>query len=269
MVSVKVASVPVSDGQLYAEIAGSGEPVVLLHSGLTSSALWDEQFTELASDYTVVRFDARSHGRSSTARSDYQPEEDLLAVLDHFGLQRASLIGNSMGGATAAAFALAHPDRTNKLVLAGPGIPPMEFQDPFVQQLHRQQEEARKRLDPVAYVEAFLRYAVDGKYRSPEDTDPQVRARCREVAMATVEAHHTATGVPVERNVAANLEEINAPALFVLGSLELPDIRRVSAEAARRMPRAALASIPNCGHMVHMEEPAQFNKFVRDFLGSA
>ena len=108
--AIEALRVPVRGGELYTERAGAGPPVVLLHGGLLDASMWDNQMEALRAAHTTVRFDARSHGRSSTATNDYRPDDDLLAVLDAHELAATALVGLSLGAKTATDFALVHPD---------------------------------------------------------------------------------------------------------------------------------------------------------------
>ncbi|MER5391784.1 alpha/beta hydrolase [Saccharopolyspora sp. NPDC002686] len=248
MDAIESTKIQVPDGELYAEVVGSGPPIVLLHAGYLGVGMWDEQL-ELAEDHQLIRYEARSHGRSSTATRDHHPYQDLLAVLDHFQLETASLVGNSMGGATSLTFALEHPDRVERMVLFGPGAPPVEFQDPFVLEHHRVQEVAKQAMDADGYVEALVQLAVDGPHREPDQVDPEIRRRCRDMAMTTIMNHHTATGGLLELDVRSRLEQIAAPTALVVGELESTDLHRIAGEAARRMPNAELLEFAGCGHM--------------------
>jgi 3-oxoadipate enol-lactonase len=268
MLPTQQERVEVRDGELYVERTGSGPPVVLLHSGTLDASMWDDQVEALATDHEVIRYDARSHGRSSTARGDYRPDDDLLDLVTALGLGPAALVGNSLGGATAAAFALQHPERVSSLLLAGPGLTPMEFRDPFVQEQHAEQAAAIEARDPERYVEATLRLAVDGPHRRPDEVDPEVRRRCRAMCMGTVSAHHTSQGRMLERDVISRLEEIAVPTHLVIGEYELSDVRRVVDEAHRRMPDATLTTLPGVGHMTNMEAPDAFNSVLREHLGA-
>ncbi|GGS81432.1 alpha/beta fold hydrolase [Nonomuraea spiralis] len=110
--------VPVSgDGRLWAEKGGSGAPIVLLHGSVHDSRLWDGVFPGLARHHTVIRYDARGLGRSTPPTAPFRYEDDLLAVLDHFGVESATLVGLSMGGEVALDFTLEHPARVRSLVL--------------------------------------------------------------------------------------------------------------------------------------------------------
>lgn len=105
-----------------AECGGAGTPVVLLHGGGMDSRLWDAVFPQLARHHTVVRFDARGLGRSPSSAEPFWDVVDLRAVLDHFGIERAALVGLSLGGETSLDFALAHPERVSAMALIGSSV---------------------------------------------------------------------------------------------------------------------------------------------------
>lgn len=253
-------------GELHVERTGSGPPVILLHSGALDASMWDPVLDALAARRTVVRFDARGSGRSSTPTADWRPDDDLLAVLDAHGLERAALVGSSYGGGTAADLALAHAERVTALVLAGPGLTPIRFDDPFVQEQHRRQAEAQAAGDADAWVEALLRYTVDGPSRTPQETPPAVREACRAMALRTVQRHHTAQGRVRTRDAAEHLERITSPTLLITGTGESPDLLRVVADAHARIPNAERIDVPGPSHMVSMEAPQEFAAATNAFL---
>ncbi|MEO6089989.1 MAG: alpha/beta fold hydrolase [Umezawaea sp.] len=109
---------PVSgEGRLWTEQSGDGAPVVLLHGSVHDSRLWDGVFPDLALHRTAIRYDARGLGRSTLPTAPFRYEDDLLAVLDHFDVERAALVGLSMGGEVALDFTLEHPERVRSLTL--------------------------------------------------------------------------------------------------------------------------------------------------------
>ena len=111
-------------GRLAFEAAGDGAGVVFLHPGLWDMRTWDPQFGVFSRTYRAVRYDARGYGRSSRLEPGrpYSNVEDLVAVLDAAGLERAALVGCSMGGGIALDAALAIPDRVSALVLAASAV---------------------------------------------------------------------------------------------------------------------------------------------------
>jgi 3-oxoadipate enol-lactonase len=108
----------VTGTRLYYERAGAGHPVVFLHGFALASQIWDSQFAWFASSCKVLRYDMRGFGKSDPpSGASYSHVEDLRALLDELGIERATLLGFSMGGAIAINFALTYPERTCGLIL--------------------------------------------------------------------------------------------------------------------------------------------------------
>jgi len=113
---------------IYYESHGSGEPLVLIPGTGFSGSVWDPfQVPGLSKNLQVITFDPRGCGRSSAPEGYYTIEQmacDLAALLDHLEIESAHVLGHSMGGRIAIAFALAYPDRVRSLVLAAAGSGP-------------------------------------------------------------------------------------------------------------------------------------------------
>lgn len=116
--------VAVEGGTLYYESRGSGPAVVLLHGGRLDHSSWDPQVGPLSRAFRVIRYDARGHGRSTAPAGPFSMVEDLRRVLDHLGVQRAHLVGLSMGAGAAFDFAVQHPGRVETLTLVSTSAPP-------------------------------------------------------------------------------------------------------------------------------------------------
>ncbi|MFR0359237.1 alpha/beta fold hydrolase [Streptomyces sediminimaris] len=115
--------IPLPDGnRLAADTAGDGPAVILLHAGIADRRMWDQQVRAVLQHHRVIRYDQRGFGRSPAPTAPFAPVSDLMAVLDHFDVRSATLVGASLGGRIAVDFAIQHPDRTRSLVLAAPGI---------------------------------------------------------------------------------------------------------------------------------------------------
>ena len=106
-----------------ADVSGAGEPVVLIHSGITDRQMWKRLIPHLERTHQVVWIDLRGLGASSVPRSPFRHGDDVVAVLDHLGLDRAGVVGASMGGVVAMELALTHPHRVTGLVLLAPPLP--------------------------------------------------------------------------------------------------------------------------------------------------
>src|SRR5512140_2769897 len=96
----------VTDSGLYYEVAGEGPALVLIHGGLVNSGLWDKQFDVFAQQYRTVRYDVRGFGQSDSPTRTFSYHDDLRDLLDYLGIERAAVLGLSMGGAIAFDFAL-------------------------------------------------------------------------------------------------------------------------------------------------------------------
>lgn len=160
-------SLPRSNGtRLFYEVSGAGEPVVLIHGGQLDSRMWDTEFALLAREFRVLRYDVRGFGGSARPEGHtFSNAEDLRALLDYVGFEKAHLVGLSLGGRIALDFAPLYPGRVLSLTLAGPGLAGFEFPEP--------EEDARTRDVPsikatVEKLEKELRGARKTEIAAPD-----------------------------------------------------------------------------------------------------
>ena len=106
LIAQQSGTLELKDGSLYYETMGEGVPVVFLHGGFGDRRMWDDQFAEFGKNYYVVRYDQRGFGKSQKPTAAYSPVSDLEMLLDHLKIDKAHLIGNSMGGYLAIDFAI-------------------------------------------------------------------------------------------------------------------------------------------------------------------
>ncbi|MEU3988656.1 alpha/beta fold hydrolase [Streptomyces platensis] len=264
--------VPIDEGELFYETAGSGPAVVLLHGGMLDQHMWDEQFTWLVnSGLRAIRYDARGHGLSSTVTGDFAHHDDLCALLDALDVPSAVLVGLSHGARVALDTALAHPDRVTALALASPGISGRAFTDPFVLAHIKEQVAAIGAPDGAErYVEHFLRIWVDGPHREPSAVHPGFRERMRASAEANVEVHADGmgAGMPLEVGAADRLGEIRLPTVVFDGDLDSRDISANAHAIALTVPGARRVRMPGAAHMVNLENTPLFDHELHAFLSS-
>jgi pimeloyl-ACP methyl ester carboxylesterase len=256
----------VAGGELHWESNGSGSAVVLLHGGLLDCTTWDREFERLAGSYRVVRFDARGHGRSSIQQGEYSHGEDLVALLDGLAIERAVLVGLSLGGRTAIDVAIAHPERVAGLVGVAPGMSGWRFRDPVLQENWQKQAEAARAGDTDGYAEWFLRSWTDGPKRTPDVVDPVVRERVRRLALSNLERSATASGHLREVGAVDRVSEIRAPTLALVGELDMSDIHDIVDLLVSAVPGARKVLVPDAGHMINLEAPEVFDRELDSFL---
>src|SRR5579884_603362 len=102
---------PVEGGELYYETLGEGPVIVLIHAAVADHRMWEDQFYLFGESHRVVRYDGRGFGKSRTADDEFSDRQDLAELMDHLGIEKAHLIGNSRGGQLAIEFALQFPER--------------------------------------------------------------------------------------------------------------------------------------------------------------
>lgn len=121
------------DTTIHFDITGSGRPVLLIHASVADSRMWDAQFEDIEG-YRLVRFDMRGYRRSQVGSQRFTNRDDAFAVLDHLGIERAVLVGCSIGGNTALPMAETSPERVDGLVLVpadAPGFDPaIDYESP-------------------------------------------------------------------------------------------------------------------------------------------
>ncbi len=252
---------------LYYEIGGQGYPVLLIHAGVADSRMWDEQFTVLTQTYSVIRYDLRGYGQSTWPTGLYADYEDATALLDHFGIDRAHIIGISFGGKIALDFALVHPERVASLVLGAPSVGgrPTSAE---VKQFILEEEALLEKGDLAGATELNLRMWVDGPLRTPSQVDPVVRTRVGEMQAHafTIPTPADIEEIDLDPPAIKRLDEIRMPTLLIVGDYDLPDKLATVEELAAAIPQAESIVLPGVAHMVNMERPAEFNQIVLDFL---
>jgi len=258
--------ISLNDGQLHYEEAGSGQPVVLLHAGIADSRMWDAQFDVFAAHYRVVRYDMRGFGRSTTPTMPYAHVSDLVALLDHLGIERPILIGASQGGRVALEFALLHPERTAALVLSAPGLRGYDYSD-AVAHYAEANDAAWEAGDIALATDLDMRMWVDGPRRRVEAVDPAFRERAR---LLVEHVYHTASvdvpEQPPELSLVDRLSSIQAPGLILVGEYDVPDFVNIAGMVAFALENADKVMIAGAAHLLPMELPDEFNRHVLAFL---
>ncbi len=259
--------VSINDAQLYFEVAGVGEPLVLVHAGVADSRMWSEQIEAFAPAYRVLCYDLRGFGQSQVPVHTFAQHEELVELLAHLGLARVSIIGISYGSKIALDFTLAHPELVEKLVLVAPVVSGSPSA-PDVLEFYDAEEEALNREDLAGATELNVRMWVDGPRRTGGEVDPEVRDRVREMQYLAFQTvfPEGAIDIDLEPPAILRLTEVKAPTLIVVGDYDVQSVQDLAQRLTTEMADAQLAVIAGTAHMVNMEKPTEFNRVVLDFL---
>jgi len=228
----------------FADSRGSGEPVLLLHGGLSDSELLlDPLEPALADRFRVVAFDRRGHGRTADTDAPFHYDDmttETIAVIDKLIGGPAHLIGWSDGGNVAMLVALRRPDLVRSLVLIGsnyhfdsaePAEPTGSGPPPFIKE----------------------RYAE----RSPEGADHFAAVFQKSLAMWTAEPTLTTD----------DLRRVSVPALVLVGDDDLMTFAH-TASLYESLPLGQLAVVPGTSHGVVVEKPDLVRRLIGDFLSA-
>ncbi len=259
----------VNGTRLYYEVRGAGHPLLLIHAGIADSRMWDDQFDMFAQHYTVIRYDMRGFGKSAIPPGPFSSHEDVAGLLEFLNVEKAYVIGLSFGGRVAIDLTLAHPEMVDALVLGAPHLSGYEPSE----QLKRygaEEDDLFERGDLAAATELNLRMWVDGPHRTPDQVNPAVRERVREMQLH-------AFNVPVPEDVEeqplippaiTRLDEIQVPTLIIVGDQDVPDFLEISDIVAAGIRGARKVVITGTAHLPSMEKPEGFNQIVLDFLNA-
>ncbi len=258
---------PINGARIYYEIAGEGLPVVLLHAGIANSRMWDAQFAALAQHYRVLRYDLRGYGQTTAPAMAYSHHDDLNALLDQLGIDRAVLIGSSNGGRAAMNFALAYPQRAAGLVMvcSTPGGFRFEGAPPPIYDQISAAFEAGD-LETTARLEMQL--WVVGARRQPGEVPAAIRDRVTEMNLIALKNEVAGVGDEsgVEPPAAKRLDELHLPVLVLVGELDSPATFAAGNLMLGLIAGARTVVISGTAHLPNMERPDEFNRLVFDFL---
>ena len=264
-------TIKVNGIDLYFESHGDGQPIVFLSETACDGEVWKiHQVPEFSKDHRVIIHDYRGTGRSSKPSMDYTTRlfaEDLIALLDHLGVEETIIVGHSMGGRVAQIIALDYPHRVKKLVLASTGAQypltkglPFRIMKEMIEWGYEKYE--REHTVLVGWTEEFVR-------QHPEKIEQYLKIRMQNLCPVEFYLRHLLARQ--SHDTSQRLKEIRQPTLIIVGE----DDRNMTSEINHRMSTEILANgIPNnkCAvlrnerHSYFFTNPAEAHKIIRDFI---
>ncbi|MCH6555840.1 MAG: alpha/beta hydrolase [Chloroflexi bacterium] len=260
---------------LYYQEQGKGPAVVFAHGAGGNHLSWWQQVPVLSRDYRCITFDHRGWGLSLDGQ-DVGPAafvEDLHALLDHLGIEQATLVAQSMGGLTCLGFTIAYPQRVRALVMgntfAGMRREVWLAADEELRTNARAIWDRRRR-DGVkrALAPGFARREKQRAFLYK-----QIRLLNEEGPnrLQTEEGVQRLRALERDQEAAASREQlaaIKAPVLFIGGEHDEVMPPALMEVACRLIPGARMVVVPGAGHSVYFEDPETFNRLVLEFLAS-
>lgn len=242
----------------------ASNPWIVLSNSLGSSlAMWDKQIPFLTQRYRVLRYDTRGHGKSSTPAGDYSFSDltgDVIALMDHFDIDRAWFMGLSMGGMTGMGLALHHPTRFNGIVCCDArGDAPEGFRQSW------DDRAAVIRKDGMsALVDSTMARWLTEKTRTGRPEDAALLSNM--VASTNPDGYIGCAMALKTLDYLKDMGKATVPMLYVGGEVDagaMPEVMQAMADAT---PGASYRMVPDAAHIANVDNPDAFNAAIGEFL---
>ncbi|MET4576166.1 alpha/beta fold hydrolase [Ottowia thiooxydans] len=261
--------------ELYYELTGAGTPVLFIHEFAATHQSWEAQIRHFSRGYACLAYNARGYPPSqvppdAASYSQARAVRDAIAILDHAGIERAHIVGLSMGGFAALHMGLDYPSRVRSLCVAGAGY----GAEPEKAESFRRETRNTATLLLEQGVGVFAKKYSRGPTRlSFERNDPRGHAEFED-ALAKLSAlglANTQLGIQLQRPslyaLTDRLAHLSLPTLILNGDEDTPCLGPALMLKAT-IASAAMSVIPNCGHTINLEAPDEFNRILGSFLAA-
>ena len=259
--------------KLYYEEVGSGIPIVLVHEFAGDLRSYEMQMRYFGQRYRCIAYNARGYPPSDVpddgeSYSQARARDDIRAVLDALKIDKAHIVGLSMGGFATLHFGFAYPDRARSLVVAGCGYGATPDKR---SQFAEEAEAAAKNFEQQGMAKAAEGYALGPTRVQFQNKDPRGWGEfAHQLEQHSTEgAARTMRGVQKRRpslfDLVDKMKTISVPTLIMTGDEDWPCLEP-GLLMKRTIPTAALVVMPNAGHTINLEDPAAFNQHIAEFF---
>ena len=266
--------ITIDDGvRLYYEETGSGAPIIFVHEFAGDHRAWEPQVRFFSRHYRCITYSARGFPPSDVptdpaAYSQARARDDIRAVLNELGIERAHIVGLSMGGFATLHFGIAYPERALSLVIGGCGY----GAEPGEREKFAAETTATaQRFDDLGMEKVAAGYAIGPTRVQFANKDPRGWQE-----FATQLAEHSALGSALTQrgvqalrpslyDLTAEMEAMVTPSLVITGDEDWPCLQPAIL-MKRHIKTAGLVVMPNAGHTINLEDPAAFNQHLAEFF---
>lgn len=257
--------IEVGNGQLYYEVHGSGEPLLLVAGLGGVGSYWRDQLADFSPRYRVILHDHRGTGQSDHSRIPYSVEQmtaDLLGLMDALGIERAHLVGHSTGGAIGQIMSIEHPERLRSLVI----VSSWTKADPFFRRCFAVRKELLLKSGPAAYLHAAPLFLYPSWWISANAERLAREEKASLTTFSPVEVVASRIDAILAFDRTAQLPQISTPTLVVCARDDHLTPAYFSEELAKSIPGAELVLLERGGHACSQTVPQEFNEAVLSFL---
>jgi pimeloyl-ACP methyl ester carboxylesterase len=259
--------------KLYYEETGSGTPIVFVHEFAGDHRAWEPQVRYFSRRYRCITYNARGYPPSDVPKeagrySQDRARDDIRAVLDALKIDKAHIVGLSMGGFATVHFGFTYQDRARSLVIGGCGYGAARDKR---EQFTEEAESSAKQFETLGMAKQAQAYGLGPTRVQFQNKDPRgFQAFLDQLTEHSVEgAVGTLRGVQARRpslyDLVDKMKTITAPALVITGDEDWPCLEP-GILMKQMIPTAALIVMPNAGHGINTEDPGAFNQHLADFF---
>jgi 3-oxoadipate enol-lactonase len=254
--------VAVNGFKIATKVSGKpGAPWITLSNSLgTTHRMWAPQMSLLEDNFRVLCYDTRGHGQSDVPPAPYSFNDlisDVIALLDHFSIQRTDFMGLSIGGMTALGLALSHPERLNRIICADARAVATE---PF-----RQIWKDRAKMMDEGGVEAVWPSTRERWFIATNDDD--VEQFRNEFILMPVEGLKGCGAALQGLDYLKNLSKITTPTFYIGGESDSGAPSNTMQEMANATPGSHYHAVPGAAHIANFDNPGEYNKAIANYLG--
>ncbi len=260
--------VAVNGTELNTRIDGAegADWIVLSNSLGADLTMWEPQIAFLARKYQILRYDTRGHGLSNAPAGPYHFDDlvgDIVGLMDHFGIARATFMGLSLGGMSGLGLALSYPDQVKKLVCCDARA---DAPAAFVEGWNQRSAAIRKGGMEAVVSGSLERWLTEG-FRS---ADPAATERCAAMIRSTDADGYIACAAALKRlDYLKDLHKLELPVLYVVGDEDSGAPPQVMKEMAEQTQNGEFKIVPNAAHIANIDNPSGFNAAIAGFLDIA
>jgi 3-oxoadipate enol-lactonase len=239
---------------------GATQNIILIHDGIFDSAVWNGVWPILCETFHTVRFDERGYGNSPQSTQPYSSTDDIANLMAALHIKRATLVGASANGGRAIALALDHPETVDSLIVSGPAVPGIPYSEEFIRLLMPFAEHRMKSEVPgaISAVEQIPYIVAPGNHRARREAIALLRDHPEDLRLRPLEKE--------DESIVARLGELKVRTLIIVGDSDHANNLNEARIAHEKIPRSALVTIRNAGHLPYLEHPSEFAELVISFV---
>lgn len=250
-----------NDKPLAVDIRGAGQPVIFLHGLGSTSSVWEPQVRALPDTFMAIRYDLRGSGRSehSTPLSIEGWVNDLVALMETHGLQKARFVGHSLGTLILQHFTVLHPEKVSSLALIGVNRAPTEQRRQAVRE-----RVAKVRANGIAPLADTI--VKGGLSPYSFEQKPEIVGFVRELLLAQNREGYAASCEAMAASTAADISKIKCPVLVISGQDDNVSPPANGEAFAGELGNGEFVLIEKCGHWQPIEQPAAVSAALNAFF---